>query len=125
MRKTKHKPKPQPKPWRAKILKSSGENIEARFNDATSMVCFTMETHLMSELKSLAVKRKTTVAQEITDALEAHVLGVSPADARLMNAIIDRFRATMDRNTRNLDELLYRIQRYRARQGKTRGRSSA
>lgn len=88
-----------------------------------TMVYIPIETSLLEELKVLASRHQTAVSREIHHAIEAYVLNSSPADVRLMNALLDRFHTTMDKNSQAIDKVLHEISQNNARVRKARVRS--
>jgi hypothetical protein len=109
------KPRPKRKPRRpAKVLKAlRRENIHPDFGAEKSMVLLALEPSQLAGLKKLARERGTTVAEQISHAVNAYVLDVTSAEIRWLNAMLDRLHATMHKNRQAIEETLQEIARRR------------
>ena len=109
------KPRPKRKPRRLpKVLKAlRRENIYPDFGAEKSMVLLALEPSQLAGLKKLARERGTTVAEQISHAVNAYVLDLTLAEIRLLNASLDRLHATMHKNQRAIEEALREIARRR------------
>jgi hypothetical protein len=63
-----------------------------------------LEPAQIEELKKLARDHGTTLAVEISNAVDAYVLGIAPTDVRKLDELLDKLSATTDRAKHALDE---------------------
>ena len=111
------KPKRKRNPRRlATLLKAvRQENIHPELGLKKSVYSLSVESSRMKQLKRLARERGTTVEQEVGNAIDTYLLDLPPSDVRMLNTMLDRFKATMDKNNRTLDETLRVIEKSNAR----------
>ena len=109
------KPKPKRKPQCLSKLQKAmrRNNIHPAFGAEKSTVILALESSQLAGLKKLARERGTTVAEQISNAVNAYVLDLTQAEIRLLNAILDRLHATMHKNQQAIEETLREIARRR------------
>lgn len=73
-----------------------------------------------AELRKLARERGTTVAAEAGNAIDCYILGINPADAQRLNAVLDRLNESTDRAMKAIDQALAATKKKGRRRRKTR-----
>lgn len=68
-----------------------------------------------TELRRLARINRTSFKQELSDAIDAYVLGVSPQEVRILDGIADQLNASLDRADLTLDRELAQLSSQRKR----------
>ncbi|MHB8742196.1 MAG: hypothetical protein ACYC9L_03645 [Sulfuricaulis sp.] len=106
-RKTKHYSLP-------KLLKSVRQgNLHAEFGFKTSILNVRLDAAQVAELKELAKEHGTTLAQELDNAIDAYVLGMSQGELRLFKALVDRLIEATANANKALDAALRKTKKTR------------
>lgn len=114
------KPKRKRKPKRYAKLRRTACKHRAHPPSGPNKVIYSvpLEVFQLKALRRLARERGTTVAQELEHAIDGYLLGLPPSDIRMLNTILERFHATMDKNNRRLDEALREVGKSNTRLGR-------
>ncbi len=119
-RKTKHYLLPE-------LLKSaSKDNLHPEFGLKKTAMRIRLEASQIAGLRKLARRNGTMVTAELGNAIDAYLLGITPGEIRLLNALIDRLNVSTARANKALDAALREIAKSRARlarQERAKGRA--
>ncbi len=99
-RKTKHYSLP-------KLLKSVRQgNLHAEFGFKTSVLNVRLDASQIAGPKKLARDDGTTLAQELDNAVDAYLLGMSQGEIRMLHAVLNRFNESLARSNKVIDAAL-------------------
>jgi len=109
--------KPNPKTTRhtrhrRKSVRQSYPGHETEFKK--SILKVRLDASQIADLKRLAKEHGTTLAQELDNAVDAYVLGVSQEEIRMLNALVDQLKEATTNAKKAVDEALRKTKKTRA-----------
>jgi hypothetical protein len=78
------------------------DNIHPGFGSKKTPMRIRLEASQITELKQLAREHGTTLAQELDNAFDAYLLGMSQREVRMLHALLDRLNESTDKANRAL-----------------------
>jgi hypothetical protein len=112
---TQTKRKRYPKRLAALLKPVRRKNIHPELGLKKSAPSLSVEPSQMTILRRLARERGTTVEQEIDHAIDTYLSGISPQEVRMLNTILDRFRAKLHKKNQAIDAAQREIEQSNAR----------
>lgn len=105
--------KPKRRPDRlTKLLKPiHKKNIHPELSFKKSALKVYLDTAQIAEMKQLAKEHGTTLAQELDNAVDAYLLGMSQGEIRMLHAALNHFSESLGRSNKVIDAALRKAEK--------------